>query len=126
MVQGELRGEYGTSREKQIREFILLGRNEHQMWLIVQFDDNIRWTIDAGFQTPLITAWAMTIHKSQGMTLNEIVVDVGKSFEEGQEYGALSRARSWDGLKVMSLGDNVGKGGNELVKQFLKLRLRLC
>ncbi|KAK1237091.1 hypothetical protein MKX07_005970 [Trichoderma sp. CBMAI-0711] len=51
-------------------------------------------------QIPLTAAWALTIHKSQGMTLDKLVVDINDVFEEGHVYVALSRARSLDGLKV--------------------------
>jgi ATP-dependent DNA helicase PIF1 len=60
----------------------------------------------------------MTVHKSQGMTLNKVIVDLSKSFEEGQMYVALSRARTLNGLKVEGLGQWRG-GGNEQVKEFL-------
>lgn len=59
------------------------------------------------------------------MTLNKVIVDLGNSFEEGQEYVALSRARSLDGLKVVSLGAGVGKGGNEQVREFLWQKFRI-
>ena len=49
-------------------------------------------------QYPLKTAWAITIHKSQGLTFDRAVIDAGRSFSHGQVYVALSRCRTLEGI----------------------------
>ena len=53
-------------------------------------------------QFPLRLAWAVTIHKSQGLTFDRAVIDAGDSFAPGQVYVALSRCRSLEGITLLS------------------------
>jgi ATP-dependent exoDNAse (exonuclease V), alpha subunit - helicase superfamily I member len=53
-------------------------------------------------QYPVRLAWAITIHKSQGLTFNKAIIDAGASFAPGQAYVALSRLTSLDGLILYS------------------------
>lgn len=69
-------------------------------------------------QIPLIYAWAITIHKSQGVTLDAAIMDIGKNiFEYGQTYVALSRVKTLEGLYLTSF-DYTKIAANPKVKKF--------
>lgn len=53
-------------------------------------------------QYPLKLAWAVTIHKSQGLTFDKVIIDAGKAFTYGQVYVALSRCRKFHGIVLVS------------------------
>ena len=53
-------------------------------------------------QYPIRLAWAVTIHKSQGLTFDRLIVDAGQSFASGQVYVALSRCRSLEGIVLLT------------------------
>jgi PIF1-like helicase/Helix-turn-helix domain/HRDC domain/Helicase len=73
-------------------------------------------------QFPLRLAWAITIHKSQGLTFEKVMIDAGSSFSSGQVYVALSRCTSLEGIVLLSKlssstlfsNDNVIKGQQSL------------
>jgi len=75
-------------------------------------------------QLPLRLAWAITIHKSQGMSLDCAEIDLSKTFEYGMGYVALSRVRSLAGLKLLGLNDMALKVNEKMIKFDENLRVR--
>jgi hypothetical protein len=68
-------------------------------------------------QVPLRLAWAITVHKSQGMSLDAAVIDLTQAFEYGQGYVALSRVRSLDGLFLRGFNEQALSVHPDVAKQ---------
>lgn len=60
-------------------------------------------------QVPLKLCWALTMHKSQGQSIDRVKVDLHGSFQNGQAYVALSRAKSMAGLQILGFTESVVK-----------------
>jgi len=110
----------------------VIGFNEFSGCPIVKtFDDQeivaepVQWEVENKkneivatiHQVPLKLAWALTVHKSQGMTLDSAQVDLSKTFEVGQGYVALSRIKSISGLKLLGFNQIALQVDNLILQQ---------
>jgi hypothetical protein len=85
--------------------------------------ERAKWIVEDGGkilaeldQYPLRLAWAITVHKSQGMSLDSAEIDLSQSFERGMGYVALSRVRSLDGLSLLGMNDMALKVSEEVLE----------
>lgn len=87
---------------------------QRETWKIEQPNGEV---LASRSQVPLILAWALSIHKAQGQTIEKVKVDLRRVFEKGQAYVALSRATTQEGLQVV--GFNAAKvQAHERVRKF--------
>ena len=113
-VKNSIEGRYVNGTRGRV-----VGFDKKETWPLVKTLDGRtvtalpeEWRLEEGgavratvAQVPLRLAWAITIHKSQGMTLDAAEVDLSDTFEPGMGYVALSRVRSLAGLSLLGLND---------------------
>ena len=131
----EVIGDHKRHRQRLLSKFV--DSNSRNPWPVVRFlNGQVKtilpharvsehggeppWSLLSRTQIPLMAAWAMTIHKSQGMTLSPLVVDLDNTFASGMDYVALSRATSLDRLKVVDRPSFGTKRMDEEVKSFYR------
>lgn len=86
---------------------------DYKKWAIRDDDDELA----SVSQVPLRLAWALTVHKSQGISLDAAHVDLSGAFEYGQGYVALSRVRSLSGLFLSGINDKALMMHPKVVRQ---------
>ena len=91
---------------------------ERETWVIEE-DGKIKAEIN---QYPLRLAWAITVHKSQGMSLDSALIDLSRSFERGMGYVALSRVRSLEGLFLKGFNYMALQINEEVLEQDKKFK----
>lgn len=122
--QGVVNGSLGVIKDFSIERYPFVEFHNGQILEIKQEE----WIVEEDYKTvasikqiPLRLAWAITVHKSQGMTLEKIRCQLGNAFSEGQVYVALSRVKTLDGLFLDSFNPNLIRVNQKVVEFYRNL-----
>lgn len=125
-------GKIGKVKELQETSIIVVFDDESEVEVERAEWNNIKYTYDKKQkkiveeivgtfeQFPIRLAWAITVHKSQGLTFEKVIADLGKAFAPGQVYVALSRCTSFSGLMLKTQLNNYAIKTDPRVIEFAK------
>jgi energy-coupling factor transporter ATP-binding protein EcfA2 len=125
-------GKIGKIKELQESSIIVIFDNESEVEVERTEWENIKYTYDKKQkkikeetigtfeQFPIRLAWAITVHKSQGLTFEKVIADLGRAFASGQVYVALSRCTSFSGLMLKTQLNNYAIKTDPRVIEFAK------
>ena len=125
-------GKIGKIKALQKSSIIVIFDNETEVEIERTEWNNIKYTYDKKQkkiveeiigtfeQFPIRLAWAITVHKSQGLTFEKVIADLGRAFTSGQVYVALSRCTSFNGLMLKTQLNNNAIKTDPRVIEFAK------